>query len=227
MKCPHCKVEIACRCTVCPLCHVPFNNSEGALDAAKRLPRAFPPKGKAPFLATSRFDKIYLAVAANLAVLSFLLEFLITGRIKASVLIAALLFYIYFSIRFTIQHTGYFSQKVTAQTLALTLIIFFARRLMPRPMFVFEYLLPSLYILAMLIISIFILIKHKYPQHYLMNLLSIAALGLTPMLILIITKNCFYILSVYAAISAGIVILALFLFAWKNIRREFIRLFHL
>lgn len=227
MKCPHCKVEIACRATVCPLCHAPFHNSEGALDAARKLPRAFPHKGKAPFLATSRFDKIYLAVAANLAVLAFLLEFLITGAVKTSVLFSALLFYVYFSIRFTIQHTGYFSQKVTAQTLALTVIIFFARRLMPRPLFVFEYILPSLYILAMLAISVFIIIKHKYPQHYLLSLLSIAGLGLTPMLILTATGNCYYILSVYTAISAGIVILALLLFAHKNIKREFVRLFHL
>lgn len=227
MKCPHCKVEIACRATVCPLCHVPFHNSEGALDAAQKLPRAFPPKGKAPFLATSRFDKIYLAVSANLAALAFLLEYLIADSVKASMLFSAVLFYIYFSIRFTIQHTGYFSQKVTAQTLALTLIILLVRNLLPRPVFVFEYILPSLYILAMLVISVFILIKYKYPQRYLLDLLSIAVLGLTPMIILVVTKNTYYKLSVYTAVSAGVVIFALLVFARRKIKREFVRLFHL
>jgi len=227
MKCPHCKIEVACRATVCPLCHAPFCNDEGALDAAKKLPRAFPPKGRSPFLATSTFDKIYLGITINLAVLAVMLELFIRGSAKASFLIAGAMFYVYFSIRFTIQHTGYFSQKVTAQTLALTLVILLARNLLPRPVFVFEFLLPSLYIIAMLTISVFILIKYKYPQHYLLSLLLIAVLGLTPMLILAATGSCYYQLSVFTAVSAGVVIFALLLFAHKKIKREFVRLFHL
>lgn len=227
MKCPHCKVEVACRTTVCPLCHVPFNNVEGTLDEARKLPRAFPAKGRAPLFSTSIFDKVYLGIALYLAALAVILEFIFTGQIKSALAVAAALFYIYFSIRFTFQNTGYFTQKMVAQTVVLSVVAFFFRNVFPRPVIVFEFILPGLYLAAMVSISIYILIKYRYPQKYLLNLLSIAILGIMPVIILCFFETDYRLLSILTASFGGAVILALFLFSGKKIKQEFIRLFHL
>lgn len=226
MKCPHCKVDIACRTSVCPLCHVPFNNIEGKLDEAQKLPRAFPPKGRAPLFSTTIFDKIYLAIALYLAMLSLVIEYIVTAKIESSLIAIAALFYIYFSIRFTIQNTGYFSQKVVAQTVVLSVVAVLSRNVIPRPLFVFEFLLPGLYITAMLVILVFIIIKHKYPQKYLLNLLSIALLGMMPYIILCFTDTEYKLLSVLNAVFGGVVFLATLIFSSKKIKQELIRLFH-
>ncbi|MDD3946743.1 MAG: DUF6320 domain-containing protein [Clostridia bacterium] len=226
MKCPHCNVEIACRTKVCPLCHVPFNNVEGKLDEARKLPRAFPHKGRAPMFSTTIFDKVYLATALYLAILAIVVEFVLTAKVQGAFLVIAALFYIYFSIRFTIQNYGYFSQKVLAQTLMLTLVAIIGRKVLPRPLFIYEYLLPCLYMAAMLVISIYILIRHKHPQKYLLNLLSIALLGMLPIIVLRFTDSEFQLLSLLTASLGAFIILITLISSYGKIKQELIRLFH-
>ena len=226
MKCPHCQIEIACKTTLCPLCHVPFSNAEGDLDQAQKLPRAYPQKGRAPLFSTTMFDKVYLGIAAYLAVFALVIEYIVTTNLMWSFIVIAALLYIYISIRFTIQNFGYFSQKVVVQTIMLSAIAILGRNLFPRPLLVYEYVLPLLYMLSMIIISIFVVIKHKHPQKYLLNLLSIALLGMMPLVILGFTGSNFKLLSILTACLGGIIIAATLIFSSKRIKQELIRLFH-
>lgn len=226
MKCPHCNVEIACRTKVCPLCHVPFNNVEGKLDAAQKLPRAFPQKGRAPLFSTTVFDKVYFGITLCLAIMALSVEYIITNRIGGSSLVIAALVYVYLSIRFTIQNYGYFSQKVMAQTIMLTFVAIIGRGVLPKPVLIYEYLLPILYMVSMLIICVYIVIKHKYPQKYLLNLISIALLGMLPMLVLIFTDSSYKLLAILAAALGGLIIALTLALSSKKIKQELIRLFH-
>lgn len=226
MKCPHCKVDIACRTKVCPLCHVPFNNVEGKLDAAQKLPRAFPQKGRAPLLSTTIFDKLYIWITLCLSILALSIEYIITDRISGSSLVIAALVYVYLSIRFTIQNYGYFSQKVLAQTIMLTFVAIAGRGVLPKPVFIYEYVLPILYMASMLIISVYIFIKHKYPQKYLLNLISIALLAMLPMMVLIFTDSSYKMLAILAAALGGTIIVLTLTLSSKKIKQELIRLFH-
>ncbi|HOB63856.1 MAG TPA: DUF6320 domain-containing protein [Clostridia bacterium] len=203
---------------------MPF--SGGALSEALKLPRAYPARKRASLFSTTLFDKIYLGIAVYLSAIALGTEYIVTENLKLSFFIMAALAYIYISIRFTIQNFGYFSQKVVMQTIMLTIVAIIGRKLLPRPLFIYEYVLPSLYILAMLTVSVFIVINHRHPQKYLLNLLSIALLGMLPFVVLLFTDSSFKLLSILTASLGGLIVIVTLIFSHKKIKQELIRLFH-
>lgn len=229
MKCSHCNVTIGCRTPVCPLCHAPFSKTDGTLAEAKKLPRAFPVRSKAPLFGTSRFDKIYFLVAVNIILTALIAEYVVARSFNWVWVVAAGLFYLYLLIRGTIQDAKYFSEKVVMQTIVLSVLAFTLQSIIPRPLMVFEFILPILYLISLIMIAIYTLTRIKSYRRHLMNLLSIALLSFLPFLVIIASKEEApnFILSVITASFGGVIILTSLLFSARKIFYEIKRIFHI
>lgn len=231
MRCSHCNITIGGRTPVCPLCHAPFSRENGSLSEALRLPRAFAKRSKSPFLGTLLFDKVYMIVALNIALISFVTEFIVLGFPKFSWVILAGLFYLYFLIRSTLQDTNYFSQKVLGQAILLSILSIALQGIIPAPFFVYEYILPSIYMVSMVMIAIYILVRLKSPRKYLFHLISVALLAFLPFAVVFSeralehTPN--YIMAVITAVFGGVIILTTVSLSAKKIVSEIKRIFHI
>lgn len=234
MVCPHCHVTIACRTDICPLCHARLNAANGDLQELRRLPRAFAPRGKNSILDTTLFDKVFLLVLACVSLVSLASELLISGELKFFWAILSSGLYLYFLIRATIKDTHYFSQKVVAQALVLTVLGFAFLGVMPdyRPLFAFEFILPIIYMVSMIMIAIYIILRFKSPRLYIMNLISVALLGVLPLIVLAIGRSVPNIavlnpvMAIVTAIMGAVIIITTLIFSAKKIIAELKRKLH-
>jgi|AGTN01.2.fsa_nt_gi hypothetical protein len=227
MKCSHCNVEINFRTPVCPLCHSPFSRENGSLDAMKKLPRAFPKLGRPPVLGTTMFEKVYFFTALSIALITLVAEFSVYMKVRWFWIVSAGLVYVYFLIRGTIQDTKYFSQKVLAQAVFLSIIGFTLQNVLERPFYVFEYILPTIYLISMIMIGIYILANLKNQRKHLIHLLSVALLAFMPFAVVLGGSSPNWILTVITASLGGLIIIITIIGSMRNIVSEFRRLFHL
>ncbi|MDR3186384.1 MAG: DUF6320 domain-containing protein [Christensenellaceae bacterium] len=229
MKCPVCNTEIACRAIVCPLCHASLDDGSGIIDEARILPRFFPPRGKMPALATTLFDRVYLLIATIFAV-SALTVFIYVNMLRFFFVVLAGLFYIYLLVRNTIIGTNHFTQKVVIQTVALTVIAFTLPPAFTQPLVIYEYILPIIYLISIILIGVFVLANFKLFPHHLINLIFVAILGIYPFVTILLSTNSnkvanIIIAAITATIAAMIILLSL-IFSSKRILSELKRIFH-
>ncbi|MDR2267724.1 MAG: DUF6320 domain-containing protein [Christensenellaceae bacterium] len=225
MQCPECKIEIGCRTRVCPLCHASL---EEEYNNSPRLPRYFPQRGRIPLLGTSLFDRVYLIIAITIAAV-MLTVFLLIGMFRFFWVTLAALLYLYFLIRNTIKGTDHFTHKVVLQTIVLTCISFTLPPAFTRPLVIYEYILPALYLVAIIMLGIFTLANYKMFSRHLINLVFVAILGLFPLIIIMLSSSegrpNFIFAMVTASLAAMIIIIAL-ASSSKRIVSELKRLFH-
>ncbi|MFA5448896.1 MAG: DUF6320 domain-containing protein [Clostridia bacterium] len=231
MRCSHCNISIGCRTPVCPLCHAPFSRENGSLATAIRLPRAFPARSKSPLFGTLLFDKIYAIVALNITLIAFAAELIILGYPKISWVVVAGLFYLYFLIRSTLQDTKYFSQKVLGQAIFLSVLAIALQEVISAPFFIYEYILPSIYMVSMVMIAIYILIRLKSPRKYLFHLISVALLAFLPFAVVLAERadghSANYIMAVVTAVFGAVIILTTVSLSAQRIVSEIKRIFHI
>lgn len=229
MICPDCHVEIACRTTVCPLCGTRLDTDDSAIKAINALPRAFPKRKRMPFIRTSLFDRTYGLVAISILLIALITELILTkGRARYFFVTAAAVFYLYFFIRGTVQNTSYFSQKVVAQALVLTAIGMIISPLLPAPILIYEYVLPSIYLVSIVMVGIYTLLHFNRVRLHLLNLINVAALAFFSLIVVLIpgvTLNS--ILAIVTASIGGAVILLVIVLGRKKLWDEIRRLFHI
>ncbi|MBR3685764.1 MAG: hypothetical protein IKL86_05780 [Clostridia bacterium] len=226
IKCPYCKVSIATRTDVCPLCHKNLIEAGVSKDEIKKTPLDFPKKGKVPALSGTLFDKVYLLCALNVVLVSLAVELIVFEHIKVSWLILSIIAYFYLFLRVTIRKANLFPQKVLFQALILSVVVICTRRILPEPDAIFEYILPVIYLISMIIMGIFFIVNYKKPSRYLLNLITIAALGFLPFCVDLIEDVHAHPMSIITASLGAAILITLFAFYAKTIVSELKRNFH-
>ncbi len=226
IKCPYCKVSIATRTNECPLCHKNLIEAGVSKEEIKKTPLDFPRMGKLPALSGTLFDKVYLLCSLNLVFISVAVELIFFKHIRVSWLMLSILAYFYLFLRVTIKKANLFPQKVLFQAILLSVVVICTRRILPEPNIIFEFILPIIYLLSMIIMGIFFLVNYKKPSRYLLNLITIAALGLLPFGVDLIEDVKAHPMSITTAALGATMILTLFAFYAKIIVSELKRNFH-
>ena len=226
IKCPYCKVSIATRTEECPLCHKNLIEAGVSKEEIKKTPLDFPRRGKLPALSGTLFDKVYLLCALNVVLVSFAVELIAFRHIKLSWLILSLIAYFYLFLRVTIRKANLFPQKVLFQAILLSVVVICTRRILPEPDAIFEFILPTIYLLSMIIMGIFFIVNYKKPSRYLLNLITIAALGFLPFGVDLIEDVHAHPMSITTAALGAAMIITLFAFYAKIIVSELKRNFH-
>ncbi|MBO5776599.1 MAG: hypothetical protein J6V83_04695 [Clostridia bacterium] len=226
IRCPYCQVDIATRTNVCPLCHKSLTEAGVTIEEIKKTPLDFPKKAKLTWLAGSLFDKVYLLVALNLAVVLIIAELLVMGKIYFSWFILSLVAYFYVFLRVTLRHDNFFPQKVVGQAIILSIVALSTKRILPEPQIIFELMLPIIYLVSLIIIGIFFIINYKNPSRYLLNVITIALLGLLPFTLDMIEDASAHPLAIITASLAGVTLVTLVIFYARVILSELKRNFH-
>lgn len=226
IRCPYCQVDIATRTEVCPLCHKSLTEAGVAKEEIKKTPLDFPKKAHLPWLAGTLFDKVYLLVALNLAVVLIVAELLVMGKIYFSWFILSLVAYFYVFLRFTLRQDNFFPQKVVGQAVILSIVALSTRRFLPEPEIIFELMLPIIYLISLIIIGIFLIINYKNPSRYLLNVITIALLGLLPFTADMLEDATAHPLAIATAVLAGVTLITLIIFYARVIISELKRNFH-
>ncbi len=232
MKCVHCGITIAGRCEVCPLCHATLAVEGSSGDKALRsLPKAFPTRGSARLLSTNVFDKIYSLIALIIVISLSIVELIIFTRIRYVLLVGSGFIYFYFLIRSTLHNNKHFSQKVVAQVFVISLLCVLSQVLIDYTnMFVFEYGLPILYIIALVAEGINLIINIKRPRIHFMTLIATALIATVPAIVVNAIIKQPVSTNLLPAIVAGVgtfVCLLTVILWFRRIVAELQRIFHI
>ncbi len=232
MKCVHCGVTIAGRSDVCPLCHAVLATTAEEKTAIRALPKAFPKRGKVSILETNLFDKIYFLIAVILSMVSVITELVVLQKLQYSYLVVISHIYLYFCVRSTLHNNNHFNQKLTAQTVFISVILVTVQGTfeIASPVLIYEYALPVLYIISMLASAVNLMVNIKKPRIHLITMLTTAFLAIVPAIIVNaivgqpIQKN---LLPLVIAIVGGVVIVLSVVLWAKKIFAEVQRIFHI
>lgn len=226
--CPNCKVEIGCRTEVCPLCHTNLIDAGIKQSDIKRKEFAFPKRGKLPFLLGKHFDLVYFAVFSLIVVASILIElFTMDKKVNVSWIVIASMLYVYLFLRLVIQSSSYFTKKVLGQAFLLTGLACSTLGVISRPLILVEYVLPTIYLIAIVLIVVYVIIHRNAPRKHLLNLLSISLLAVIPMIAVYATGSTSTIYALVVAIIGGVIVLVSAIVFWKTIINELKRAFHI
>lgn len=226
MYCDNCKVKIACKTNVCPLCHKKLDTTEEARQQIKKMQRAFPKRPINRPLVTTPFNKIYLILAFNIGLISIIANAIITPTFYWSLLVIGLLFYLYFFIRYTILSYSHFHRKVFSQTIALIGIAILIQQVFQSYMWIYEYVLPAIVFISVTIIGIYILVHLATARKYIFSLFLLAIIGMCPLLIVLFLGNGATWPSIVVALTCGSIILTVIIQARKLLWAEIKRIFH-
>ncbi len=226
VKCPYCGVSISTRTEVCPLCHKSLIEGGVSKDDIKKTPLDFPRRAKLSVFSGTLFDKVYLLCALNVMVVAIAVELIVLNKIKLSWLLLSLIAYFYLFLRLTIRSSNLFPQKVLGQALMLSVVAICTRRVLKDPDFIFEVMLPIIYLISMIIVGVFFILNYKNPSKYLLNIITIAVLGFLPIGISLLEQLPPHPLGIVTASLGGAIIITLFIFYSRIILSELKRNFH-
>ncbi|MFW5779874.1 MAG: DUF6320 domain-containing protein [Bacillota bacterium] len=224
MRCEKCRVEVKCKTRVCPLCHKPIAASENQI---KKTEREYPLRPCNRPLITSKFNKVYLIIALNIFIISVVANIIISPHIYWSLIVIGLIFYFYFFIRYTILRYSHFNSKVVGQAAFLYAISILIQQVYKTDLWIYEFVLPSIILISITAIGIYLLINIGTAKNYLFSLFILAVLGILPLFI-VMFSDAFYIWpSILVAITSASVMLTTIIAGRKLLLAEFKRKFHL
>lgn len=218
MHCDKCNVEITCKTDVCPLCHSPVLQD-------KDLTNAYAPRRNKIGRRDIPFSKWYFSVAALIVVIVAILNLVFARSAYWTLLVAGILLYLYYCIRITALSYRHLNMKIFGQTVALTALGVLLETTINAKTYVFEVILPLVFLIAIITVTINILMNIDNARSFLVSYLLVAILGVIPLIVVFIKNELFWP-SFSVAIISLITLIILTIVARKKIAEEFKRIFH-
>lgn len=214
IKCPNCKNNIASRTYYCPLCGTSFLDAGVDQKEINATERHFPKRSNLSFLTYSVFDTVYLALMLTISVVIVLIEgFLTKWNIMYSYIVISILVYLYILLRLVSNGSSFFPQKIFMQALLLSVIFYFIGEVLPRQNIAFEYIFPTIALVSLITVSIYVLINLKYPEKHVINIIVMGLLTIIPYALNIWMKVGFKTYSlVVACIGGGFILITILAF---------------
>lgn len=223
--CPHCQTKIACKTKVCPLCQKEIMSNEANCEIYPSTERAFPIRkiNRAP--QEVAFFKIYLAISIVIVTTSIILNIILTPTIDWAFFVFACVLYIFFLVKGTILDTKYFSEKVITQAIVLNLVVMGLQFVLNTNLWAFEFVLPFIDMVSMIMIGIYIIIQVKKDKPFLVNIIEIGILGIVPWIVVVCNDvTVVWPSIVTASLSISSIITAIICAPkklWRNLKKIF------
>lgn len=218
MRCDSCGVNINCKTDICPLCHKPLSGDNS-------FEEAFPKRCKRRALREIPFTKLYCIIAFTLTVIAAILNNIFASGNQYWIITAGALIYLYYCIRITFLSYRHFNMKIFGQTAALTGLGIVLHRFININLYIYEIVLPVIYIIAIVVVFINILMNINNARSYLVSFMLIAVLGVIPLLYALI-KQIYFWPAILVSIASCLTLMLLVIIARKKIAEEFTRIFH-
>lgn len=157
------------------------------------------------------------------------------GSLWSLIVIGSIL-YLWVLVKFTILSRKNIAKKLVLQALTISLLLAFIQLLTPSTKWLIPYALPFVMIATSFSITLLIFIKTMRYKDYMLYLLSVALVGLVPLLLIIIkpTRILFEVNeklimwpSIACCLYAFFTIIGLFLFGDRATKDEFKKRFHI
>lgn len=153
-----------------------------------------------------------------------------------SLIVAGTILYLWVLVKFTILSRKNIAKKLVLQAAAILLLFVFIQSLTPDTRWALPYALPFVMLATCFAITLLILIKTMRYKDYMLYLVSVALVGLIPLLLSIIdaTKFLFEVNekivrwpSIVCSLYALFTIIGLFIFGDRATKDEFKKRFHI
>ena len=168
MRCKNCNVEIACKSSVCPLCHKPLA-SDGEVP--------FPTPATKKIL-MGKFSLAYLVIAVIANIVCITLNFVLTPKVLWCVPVLVSFIYVYYFVSVTVLAKRGFHKRILGQALILTAIFAAIKLAIGGNHWIFISWLPAVYLVSDLLMLIFIFKKKNEASKYIATLLLLCIFSL-------------------------------------------------
>ncbi len=222
--CKACKVKVNTENAVCPLCYVELQN-----DAKKGVLDIFPKRTVNEI--ESKKNTLLLRIFVMLSIITVSVSLFVNLATDSnnlwSLLIIFSTIYLWVIILHTILSKRNLFEKIFLQLILIFTILFTSERLYGQGLWMFDFVMPSIFLLTIFVlnfISLFWGKKHRFllsclVMYFLVLAYSIVVLSISLLNHLLLTQ----LLLIYVSIS----IFGTFLFAWKTIKSDIVKQMHL
>ncbi len=217
MRCEKCNVEVVCKTNVCPLCHSELKVED--------FPAAYASQKKRRGRRQIPFSQWYLSIATISVVVVAIVSFALSLRSFWTLLTLGLSLYFYFCIITTVLSYKHLNMKIFGQTAALTVLGILLDNILSVRIYVFEIILPIIFLIAILTVTINIIVNINNARSYLVSFFLIVVLGVVPLVVVIHKGELLWPSLTVASISLAILCI-LVITARKKIAEELTRIFH-
>jgi hypothetical protein len=224
IKCNICNVEILSPGKTCPLCHAPLDIPENEDGRNK----CFPDRGFVRATYMYRLDKYFLPIAFILDLIFILWEgFSTNWNIKIAWIPMAVFLDIFYWLRIRHYIHKYFSTQILTHMVGLCLIAFSTHYLLNDPRIIYEYMFPSIIILAYIGMAIYVLINTRSPKKYIVAVLILGIVAIVPLFLSFMYGANFYVLSALTATMGALTVAAVLIFGLARVVWEIKKIFHI
>lgn len=217
MRCKNCNVEIACKSSVCPLCHKPLV-SDGEVP--------FPTPATKKIL-MGKFSLAYLVIAVIANIVCITLNFVLTPKVLWCVPVLVSFIYVFYFVSVTVLAKRGFHKRILGQALILTAVFAAIKLAIGGNHWIFISWLPAVYLVSDLLMLIFIFKKKNEASKYIATLLLLCIFGAIPCISAYVFDLSVKLPSIIAtSVSAAIFIICLIV-CRKTIIHELKKVFNL
>lgn len=217
MRCKNCNVEVACKSTVCPLCHAPLV-SEGEVPfptpAVKRI-------------ILGKFSLAYIVLAVIVNVICITLNFIFTPTKLWFVAVLVSFIYVYYFINVTVAAKRGFHKRILGQALVLTAIFAVIKLAVGGNHWIFISWLPAIYLASDALMLIFIFKKRNEASKYIATLLLLCVFGVIPCVSAYVFDLSVKLPSIIATCVSAAIFLITVIVCRKTVADELKKVFHL
>ncbi len=234
MRCKYCNVEITCDSKICPLCHEKLSLPKD-VDMPYDLPKAYPEKKKPPKRRERKklsAIRLYLSIALTVFILSVPINILTTPNLYWFAIVGVLVIYGFILVHNTILSNNGIGIKIFWQGVGIFSVLLTVNYLLDKqapeysPSWVWDYGLPSIFIIASIVTGIYTAIALKYWSSVVIDALIISGLGYLPIILYAAKVVVHPAMAVTAACISTTVIIFCCILGRKTLISELKKKFH-
>ncbi len=217
MRCKNCNVEIACKSTVCPLCHAPLV-SDGEVP--------FPTPAVKRIL-LGKFSVAFIALGVIVNIICIALNFIFTPKVLWFVPVFVSFIYVYYFVNVTVAAKRGFHKRILGQVLILTVMFAVIKLAVGGNHWIFITWLPAIYLASDILMLIFIFKKHNESSKYIATLLLLCIFGVIPCISAYVFDLSVKLPSIIATSVSLLILVVALIVCRKTIADELKKVFHL
>lgn len=226
MRCEKCNVELYGDVDICPLCHNKILLTEEEKKQIK--PLYYPPKSTKKKIHKHLTPKaIYLFVACIIFIACVTTNYLTSTTFLWCYLVGASLLYGFVILAHTVlSHSGV-GVKIFIQGASIALLCWIFEIIIKRPNLTFDYSLPIVLTVVILVIAGFLIFTAKRNRSLIISSIMLCLLGYLPIILFAFGVTNVLLPSLITAILASINLVGTIAFGIFDIKEQFSKVFHI
>lgn len=220
--CDKCGVKVGNPLRHCPLCY-------STLRSADDSPELYTyPDYESKAQRYNLILRILIMISLSAGAICVTIDILTGGRFYWSIIVVACIAYVWFSVGIAMRRHVTLGFKVLTQAASLAvLVVIIDRVIADYDIWAYDYILPFLFCLATLSITIIIIVKRVNLREFILYFVLISLLGFIPVILLAIGLVNVAWPSLASAVYSALSLISLFVFADTATKIELKKRFHI